>query len=58
MSLVFLPPAGLVPEPASQVAEGRAPQGGAEEAGRTGTGRSHRETGLQGRGGGARRRGE
>jgi hypothetical protein len=46
----------MVPEPAGEVAEGRTPQGRAEETGRTGEGRRHREARLQGRDGGAQRR--
>lgn len=46
----------MVPESASQVAEGRAPQGRAEKTRGTGAGRRHRKAGLQGNDGGARRR--
>ena len=48
--------AGLVPESASKVAQGGAPEGRAEEEGGAGEGRRHREAGLQGNDGGVRRR--
>ena len=46
----------MVPESASQVAQGGAPEGGTKEEGGSGKGRRHREAGLQGNDGDAGRR--